>query len=175
MSVLLYGVPDEPLAALSLRLIAQDDEVRVLVASGTDDGHLRELGLHVASGTYLDDADLIERASQNVRTLVVGPDLPRPREAHIEAVIRGARAAGVGRLVYFDADPDPDVTEPIKRSGIGYVILAIGRKGLLRRGGVAASDVAEAVDAADDLAGNVELNLDLGSAAGWKLLLLDPR
>lgn len=175
MSVLLYGVPDEPLAALSSRLIAQDDEVRVLVASGTEDAHLRELGLHVASGAYLDDADLIERASQNVRTLVIGPDLPRPREAHMEAAIRGAKAAGVDRLVYFDAVPDPDVTEPIKRSGIDYVILATGRKGLLRKGGVGASDVAEAVDAADDLAGDVELNLDLGAAEGWKALLLDPR
>ena len=175
MSVLLYGVPDEPLDALAERLIAQDDEVRVLVASGTDDVSMRERGIHVATGTYLDDHDLIERACQNVRTMVIGPELPKPRDPHVDAVIRGAKAAGVGRLVYFDGAPDPAVAGPIKDSGIGYVILATGRKGLLRRGGVAAADVAEAVDAADDLAGDVHLDLDLGAPEAWDALRLDPR
>lgn len=172
MSILLVRVPEELGQVLSRRLIDQGDEVRALV---TDDGPAPDLpGVHLATGRYLDDADLIERAAQNVRTIVVGEELPRPRAEYVAALVQGARAAGVSRIVYCDTEPDEDVVAPLRAAEIEYVVLRGGRTGLLRRGtAVGADDLAEAIDAADDTAGPLRLELDLTQPEAWGELKLE--
>lgn len=174
MSILLVGLSESLARVLSRRLIAQGDEVRVLVAGGLTQPELP--GVHVASGQYLDDADLIERACQNVRTVVLGEDLPSPRSDHLGPLIQGARAADVSRIVYYDPAPDLSIVEPLRTSDLEYVILAGGRSGLLRRASVHDDeDVAEAIDAADDTSGDLHLELDLTQPSGWEALKLSPR
>ena len=162
MAVLLIGIDEELGTALVRRLRDQDDEVRVLEESRAASEHWRALGAHVASGPEW-DADLIERAAQNVRTIVVGPAHRRAPSTLIDAVITGGGYAAPGmRLVVFGPEIDERVREALRSSVLDYVILKTSGRGILgRRSKVAPDVLAEAIDAADDVAGSPRLELDL--------------
>jgi hypothetical protein len=144
------------------QLVGEGDEVGVIVGQAGAGDRWRSLGAHVAVGPS-DDPDLIERAAQHARSIVLF-DAPA---SVVEAVVEGARMASASpaRIVYCSTAPG-DVEEMLRASGLEYVILSIPmqRAGLRRRGQtVSPSVVAEAVSAADDLSGDVHLALDLGS------------
>ena len=167
MSVLLVGDGGSLRGVLAARLIAQGDEVRAIELEPAAAEELRSLGVHVAKGHYL-DADLVERAAQNVRTIVV---LEPTREV-LESVIEGARFAAVERLVLCGERIADLATHALGASQIDHVILSVPRKKFFK-GGPSEEKVAEAIDAADDLAGNPRLELDLGEATSWAKLKLD--
>ena len=167
MSILLIGDPGPLGEVLVRRLIAQDDEVRAIAtdASGGDfSGH----GVHIARGADL-DADLVERAAQNVRTIV----LFDPEKDVIELVLDGAHAARVERVVLCATTIPEAARDRLRGANLDYVVLQAPRKGLFRKG-VADDALAEAIDAADDMAGKLRLELDLNEAAAWEVLKLEP-
>ncbi len=167
MSVLLVGDGGPLRAVLATRLIAQGNEVRAIELAPAAAEELRARGVHVAKGPYL-DADLVERAAQNVRTIVVF----EPDREVLETVIEGARFASVERLVLC-GERIPDLaTHALGASQIDHVILSVPRKKLFG-GGLSNEKVAEAIDAADDLAGKPRLELDLGDATSWAKLKLE--
>ena len=168
MSLLLVGLPDDVTASTITRLRSQDDEVRVLAPNGPQADAWKAAGAHVALGGF-DDADLIERACQNVRTLVFGDSALAPDNG--EALVNGGVRAGVGRWVYVSGAPKPGIVSELDSTGHDYVVLATGSKGLLRRG-TEPSAVALAVDAADDLAGHPKLELNLKNDSAWSALRL---
>ncbi|HET7482054.1 MAG TPA: hypothetical protein VFK89_04265 [Actinomycetota bacterium] len=166
MSVLLV-VPDSALGrSIAARLVQQGDEVRAIEAETAAGSALADLGVHVGRGPYL-DADLIERAGQNCRTVVVIDQ----SEAALSEVVSGMRAARIPRLIVCADRIAPQILEVVTGSGLEYVILRSPR-GLLRRG-PSDDEIAEAVDAADDLAGELKLDLDLGEAGAWTALGLE--
>jgi uncharacterized protein YbjT (DUF2867 family) len=169
VSVLLIGVDAELGAALIPRLIAQDDEVRVIEADENTAARWRSLGAHVAAGETT-DSDLIERAAQGVRTLV----LFEGAAAAVEPVVEGASLARVDRLVLCSSGPQDDAMASIRASRIDYVVLrtGVGRRRLWggRNQALSHEVVAEAIDAADDLAGKPKLDLDLRQPASWRQL-----
>jgi hypothetical protein len=174
MAILLIGVDLELGTELIGRLLAQDDEVRVLEESSAAAAHWRKLGAHVASGPQW-DADLIERAAQNVRTIVVGPAHRRTPSTLMDAVIAGGGYAAPGmRLVVFGTDVDESVVESLRSSVLDYVVLEAPAAGLLgRRSKVTPRELAEAIDAADDLSGSPRLELDLSDPSARGALRLD--
>ena len=173
MSLLLVGIPAGISPHLVGRLRAQDDEVRALLPEERAAEGWRALGAFVAVGP-LDDADLVERAAQNVRTLVVGPDWePKIAEVFV-ALIEGVRKAGVERIVLWGPKLDASFAEEIRLSGLSYVLLRGGKRRWLGSATLSGDRWSEAIDAADDLAGNVRLDLDLTTAAGWESLRLEP-
>jgi hypothetical protein len=147
--------------------------VRVIEDDLSAGAHWKEFGAHVALGSPA-DPDLVERAGQNVRTLMMaGGDDSREVMA---AVAEGARLAGIGRLVVCLQRSDESVLEAVRAAGIDHVVLLTGRSRLKRLLGpvVPADSLAEAMDAADDLAGNPRLVLDLTREGGWTALGLRP-
>lgn len=167
MSVLLIGDGRSLRAILVARLISQGDEVRAIELSPAVAEELRSRGVRVAKGPYL-DADLVERAAQNVRTIVVF----EPDREVLETVIAGARFASVERLVLC-GERIPDLAgHALGAAKVDHVILSLPRKKLFRSA-VPDEKVAEAIDAADDLAGNPRLELDLGDATSWAKLKLE--
>lgn len=166
MSVLLVGFDRGLGVLLARRLVAQGDEVRV-IEPGTDTTPWTEAGAHVARGSAADD-DLVERAAQNVRTIIAFGD-------RLEAapIVAGGARAGVGRIVWVTgALPGPAA---VTSAGIDYVIVRTARRRLPRTG-ISPDDLAVALDAADDLAGHPRLALDLDDPSGWDALRLrDPR
>jgi hypothetical protein len=151
--LILVGEPglDEAIVA---RLLAHGDEVRVL--SDGERSTWIELGAFVAQGGA-DDPDLIERAAQNARTLVATGE--KVSAALLDSALPAAAAAGIDRFVACARRIEADVVAVVERSGLGYVLLSTGQ-GFLRR--TADPDlVAEAVSAADDLAGTPRLRIDL--------------
>lgn len=161
MSVLLIGLEPEVTAALIDRLVAEDDEVRVVEPDERNAQQWRDAGAHVALGSP--DEDLVERAAQGARTVIVGDDVTGGRQ-----VLHGAARARVERIVVFGHNIDPDELEP------NFVILRPPRRRLLRGPELSAGDAARAIDAAEDLAGEPQLVLDLGTGAGWRALDLGP-
>ena len=164
MSVLLIGDPGSLGEALVRRLIAQGDEVRAIATdAGRDDlaGH----GVHIARGPDL-DADLVERAAQNVRTIVAFD------ASTLEPVIEGAHAARVERIVLCASIVPPEARDRLRASSLEYVVLEPPRKGLLRKG-VPDEVLAEAIDAADDMSGKLRLELDLNESESWTMLNLE--
>lgn len=153
MSVLLAGLDPELVAAVTRRLVAQGDQVRVVARSAA-----RPPGAHVAIGDPGDD-DLVERAAQGARTIVAGVE-------GRAGALAGAARAGVDRAVLLGGDPDG------VPGSMSWVLLVTKRR--LRRS-PAPEDVAEAVDAADDLAGEPRLVADLTTDEGWRALRLEPR
>ncbi|MGH2734647.1 MAG: hypothetical protein ACRDKZ_03625, partial [Actinomycetota bacterium] len=152
MSVLLIGVPPEIAEILIPRLVSEGDEVRVLERDEAISERWRVLGAYLAGGTNW-DADLIERAAQNVRTLVLGGAHSEDPASFSAEVIEGARLASREMRVVL-LDPPDGVVELMRGSSLDYVALFAPRRGLLRRGtSVAPLHVAEAIDAADDLSG----------------------
>jgi hypothetical protein len=77
------------------------------------------------------------------------------------------RLAGVERVVVWARASGSDVAAVVE-SGLDHVILRDAR------GRVSDHGVAEAVDAADDIAGRVQLDLDLAEPEGWANLRLEP-
>lgn len=160
MSVLLVAPPEDLGRILVERLLGQDDDVRVIEPLSDRKASWRELGAHVAGGEI--SADLVERAGQNVRTVVIFGST-EPTE-----ILEGARNARVDRVVLCAGKPDPATLEGIEGSDLDYVILVTGR---LRRRNLAA--VAAAIDAADDLPGGPRMVVDLRSRAARNQLKLN--
>ncbi len=92
----------------------------------------------------------------------------------MEAVIAGGGNATPGmRVVIFGPDLDQRVLGALRSSVLDYVVLMTPAKGLLgKRSKVSTGALAEAIDAADDLAGSPRLELDLSDASAWDALRL---
>jgi uncharacterized protein YbjT (DUF2867 family) len=163
VSILLIEPPENPGHAVVERLIAQGDEVRVIVRSGPE--NWKTGGAHVAQGDGT-DADLVERAGQDCRTLV----LFDPDGEVTESAVEAARAAKIARLIVCCTRPLPHVVETVRSSGLEYVVLTIATSRVLRRK-VSGPSIAAAIDAADDISGrDVHLELDLSRPASWREL-----
>ena len=156
MSVLLAGLDHSVGAAVTRRLLGEGDQVRVILAPGEDaTGYA---GAHVATGDVGDD-DLVERAAQGARTIVLGEGPRGP-------ALQGATRAGVERAVLLGGRGDevPD--------SMSWIVLLVPRS-LLRRPVLSPDAVALAIDAADDLAGDPRLVADLATDEGWEALRLE--
>lgn len=170
MSVLLVGMSPELGLPIARRLIASGDQVRVVTDVEDDAPRYKEVGAFIARGRDA-DSDLIERAAQNVRTIVV----ETPVE-DLRAVLDGAAFASVERVIVLGESLGLEVAEPLGAWEGDHLRLLIARRaGRLRRARtVSPEEVALAVDAADDLARAPEEVLDLMSAEGWEALGLAP-
>jgi hypothetical protein len=161
VSVLLVGIEPGLARALIRRLLSEGDQIRAIVAQGEDPAPFE--GAHVATGDAADD-DLVERAAQGARTIVLGA----PLEARGPA-LAGAARAGVDRAVLLGRGGEDEVP-----AGMSWVVLVTPRSRLGLRRGPGPDALAEAVDAADDLAGEPRLVADLGTPEGWATLRVDP-
>lgn len=171
MSVLLVGLDAGLARTLTRRLISQDDEVRVIATPGDEADALRNLGAHVARGQRL-DADLVERAAQNVRSIVIGDVEPET----LFEILEGARLARVERVIVCSDNPQRSSVDLLRETSIQYVVLNYRKPGRFRRRSSHADGyVALAIDTADDLAGEPRLELDLSSPSAAEALGLDPR
>lgn len=148
MSILLLAPPADLGPILVERLVDQDDEVRVIETEGARGPEWRRLGAHVAVGEL--DADLIERAAQNTRTVVAFD------AEGLAEVLEGSGNADVERLVLCLRAADEAVIDALAGAEMDYVVLLTGR---VRRRNLAF--IAEAIDAADDLAGPLRVVIDL--------------
>ncbi|MDQ3766847.1 MAG: NAD-binding protein [Actinomycetota bacterium] len=164
MSVLLLRPSKRIGSALVNLLTSQGDTVRVIEADAASAARWKELGAYVAQGSEA-DADLVERAAQDVRTVVVFEDA----QASIEAVLEGAELAGVERLVVCTPRPPDHLLARVRASRMDYVVLKVGSPRLLGRAR-RPSNMAEAIDAADDLGGHPRLEVDLEDAASRRSL-----
>lgn len=181
VSILLIGADSSLGDTLVRRLLDEGDEVRVLITD-EDAGRLGELGAYIATGPEL-DVDLVERAATNCRTIVVieRPGLNTP-EIVRTAIVGGRAALGAPeegiRLILCGAVPDEAAIAALRSSDLSFVVLRTGGRlaGFLPVVTERVSDeqVATAVDAADDIAGEVRLELDLTDAADWAKLNLTP-
>jgi hypothetical protein len=179
VSVLLVNPTEDLGSALVSRLITEDDEVRVVANDPDVVRKWTRLGAHVARGEP-HDADLIERAAQNVRTIVVLEDATALLGKIVEAAAHGGRLASEEmRLVVCLENRDAAVEQIVHESDLDYVLLRIGTSAarfvpFVGRKGARIPALVEAIDAADDLAGNPRLDLDLTTIEGWEALGLDP-
>ncbi len=182
MSVLLVGVRGELGRAVAARMISEGDEVRVVEDRPTEEAEWAGLGAHVARGSGA-DPDLIERAAQGVRTIVVGEDESAPAAEVVAAVLEGARMAARSeiRLVVVTTTSAADVTEAVVSSGLDHVIVRMPteRRFLQRprsapRLAFSVETIVRVIDAADDLAGNPREDVDLSDEAAWTRLRLEP-
>lgn len=171
MSILLIRAGGRIGETLARRLRAQGDEVRVVEAAEEPAEAWRRLGVKVAPGSD-DDADLIERAAQGVRTAVVFDGKSGAAGDVIEDVVAGIAAAGVERVILCGRRPDPSTVDAVRTSGLDYVVLTVAG-GRFSRKRVSVEAVAEAIDAADDLAGSPRLELDLTRKESWAALGLN--
>jgi hypothetical protein len=166
VSVLLVGNGGELAGLVADRMLAQGDEVRAIATEGDLDG-LAGKGVHIARGPFF-DADLVERAAQNVRTVV----LFDTTEEVAKDVVEGARAARVDRIVQCSKSVPEPVLTALRDSSLEYVVLQMPRKGRFRKG-VPDDSVAEAIDAADDMGGRLRLELDLNERDAWETLKVE--
>jgi uncharacterized protein YbjT (DUF2867 family) len=160
VSLLLIGIEGDAGEAIVRRLISQGDEVRVVEDDPDASKRWKSLGAYVARPDY-DMTDLVERAAQNVRTIVIGEDAGKERD-QVQSILEGAGLAGVERLVMYSGSPVAAVVDAIRESRLQYLVLSTR--------GVSAEDLAEAIDAADDIAGRPRLELDLTETASWVAL-----
>jgi uncharacterized protein YbjT (DUF2867 family) len=176
MTVLLLGPSGTPGDRLIARLVAQDDDVRVVEPDHAAAPRWGSMGAHVARGSPLDE-DLLARAARGVRTVVVlehsGLDLT--------GVVAAVRAAAASlnhdiRVVLCTREVGAEVVEALSSSGAEYVLLRRSPvKRWSRRARVKADDaLAEAIDAADDLSGAPHLVLDLALPESWDALGVAP-
>lgn len=173
MSVLLINPADDLGSALVGRLIAEEDEVRVIADHSDAARKWTRLGAHVARGEA-QDPDLIERAAQNVRTIVVFQHAPAPLDELVTAVVHGGSLASARmRLVVCLEQEAPAAEEVVRQSTLDYVLLRMGAP-FARHRRPRVEEIAEAIDAADDLAGNPRLDLDLTTTEAWKSLAVEP-
>jgi hypothetical protein len=174
VSILLIGLSEELTEELVKRLVNEGDEVRVLEDSDDNAESWRMLGAHIAHGLRW-DADLIERAAQNVRTIVVGEHhIHNPTELMDEVVTGGGFASKDMRIVLVGDDLEAPGLRRLRESPLAYVAMGVATKRSLlgRRRAPEPAALAEAIDAADDLAGEPRLELDLGDEQGWSELKL---
>jgi hypothetical protein len=173
MSILLVALDEDLMPALIRRLTGQGDEVRVIEAKESMSDRWRTLGAHVASGPQW-DADLVERAAQNVRTIVVGDRHDRDPTELMEALVEGGGLASPDMRLVVVGHVQARAMSTLRESELEYVILgSVTRRGLLgRKVRVPAERLAKAVDAADDLAGDPRLELDLWDESAWRELKL---
>jgi hypothetical protein len=173
LSVLLVGGEGALAEEVVRRLVSAEDEVRVIEQDPEAASRWRSLGAHVALGSAA-DPDLVERAAEYARTVVVFDRGPEWRQEVLAAVLEGA---GSARVVLCSESADERIAAALAESGFDHIVLRTRRRSRwpLRTVTVSAQDLAEAVDAADDLAGNPRLDLDLGSPEGWRALRLAPR
>ena len=174
MSILLFRVAGPVAEALIQRLLAQGDEVRVVESGAETDPKWEIVGVHVARGDDT-DADLIERAAQNVRTAVLFDDRKGSEEV-IDPLLEGISAAGVDRLVILTRRADNEWLPKVETAGLDHIVLYLPepRRFIGSRSSVPPAALAEAIDAADDIAGNPRMRLDLREPASWQALGLEP-
>lgn len=166
MSILLIDPDRELGTSIAERLIGEGDEVRVLV---TDPADWKQRGVFVAVGDPM-DPDFVERACTNVRTIVfafTSKDVP---VSLLAAVIPAARKAGTDRVILCAPGPDASAIDWLEACGTSFVTLTMGRRGFLPKKMVEPHYVAEAVSAADDLAGDPRLTVDLTNEEEWAKL-----
>lgn len=123
------------------------------------------LGAHVARGSPL-DPDLLDRAAHGVRTVVVFLDAG-PSGRDLLAAVLGPQGAPppAFRLVACMASPPAGALDAIERSGVDHVVLLSGaRRWYRRRRAAPLGRLVAAIDAADDIAGEPRLVLDLERA-----------
>jgi hypothetical protein len=175
VSLLLIGLPETFAAKLVQRLREEGDEVRLLLREGSGAEPWKKLGAFVATGEA-GDADLIERAATNVRTIVLGEETASLSMEELGELLAGARKADVGRVVVCQAQPDPGLVEVLRSSGVEFVVLTTAKKPLVgkARTRIPISKLSEAVDAADDIAGRIQAELDLTIPKAWKVLKVSP-
>lgn len=168
MSVLLIGPSGSMGEAVFERLKQHGDDVRVIEDSDDSAKLWKARGGFVALAREW-DADLIERASYEARTIVVFPRPDRGEAELLEEVIQGAKTASLERIVVIREDSG--VPEALRASEIDHVVLRTGKASLFRRSKpVDDAVVAAAVDAADDLGGHPRLEVDLTREEGRALL-----
>lgn len=170
MALLLMGVQGRIAEMLIERLLRQRDEVRVLENDKELADQWKSMGAHVAQGSY-DDVDLIDRASTNVRTIVVGApddDALEERVAAVDEAV-GPRSHET-RLVLLGTKRDRRIQARLDRSSYEYVYLIMRGRFRFGRGRGAPDVVAEAIDAADDMAGHPRLVVELGDPGDLRLL-----
>jgi uncharacterized protein YbjT (DUF2867 family) len=166
MTIVVLGASGELGAAVVNQLLEAGDDVGVIEPSLERAELWRRAGALVAPGSS-SDADLIERAAQAARTLVVlGAD-----QEVLNAAVEGARSAGVERIIVTGPRSKPESIALLRASGLDYVVLVTGRRLL---GAASPSDVGRAVDAADDLPGRPRLELSLRRTESWRELRLEP-
>lgn len=165
--------PPLPLGiAVIERLVAQGDEVRVIEAARDRAERWQSLGAYVALGAP-DDPDLIERAARSCRTMVLfdldDGDVPR-----LQSALEGVTPTTVDRVVAIASGRATRCLELLRSQTTGYVFLRASRaRLLLGRSSIKPSAIAEAIDAADDLAGDPRLELDLSDRSAAHALGLD--
>lgn len=172
MSILIVEPDDSLGPVLVTRLISEGDEVRVLIQDRAGTPRWQALGAFVAIGDAL-DADLVERACQNVRTLVVVFPGRKRSASLLHVLLAGAGAAGTGRVVVCTADPPAEVVTVLEASELDYVILNAGRRGFLPKRGPDMDTLAAAVSAADDLVNHPRMVVDLTRPEGWAALKME--
>ena len=166
MSILLIDPDPELGAAIVDRLRSEGDEVRVL---SDRPGDWKDRGAYLASGDPL-DADLVERACTNVRTVVFVARERKLGMSLLTSALTAAGRAGTDRVVVCLPGPDATVVRAVESSGMSYVTLITGRRGFLPKKTIEPGSLAEAVSAADDLAGEPRLVVDLTTEEGWRQL-----
>jgi hypothetical protein len=179
MSILIVGEAPEAETVVTY-LVGEGDQVGVIESDRKRLQEWAAVGAYAALGDP-EDPDLVERCAQQARTIVVfdrtGPAGPNPTDVLRSVLQAGQMLAVAPRVVVVSADPSLTLQAQLNSSALDYILLRVGlERGLLRRGPrtVPAEKLAEAVNAADDLAGEPRLDLDLGSRAGWEALRLHP-
>lgn len=153
--------------AVARRLLTQGDEVRVVVVDAAEKAAWAALGTHVAVGDPTDD-DLIERAGQSSRSLVLF-DGHADDPATVTAALKAASAAGIERLILCAPDLSQEVLGLVDAARGSYVALIYGRR-LSLKGRASVDVIAEAVDVADDMSGEPRLTIDLRQDTALGLL-----
>lgn len=179
MSVLVIGEAPETETVVRF-LIAEGDQVGVIESDRKELERWVSMGAYAALGDA-EDPDLVERCAQQARTIVVF-ETPTTGGPNIADVLRSVLEAGqmlpaTPRVVVVTAEPSLTVQAQLNSAALDYIILRVGLgRGLLRRGPktVPADRLAAAVNAADDLAGEPRLDLDLATREGWEALRLEP-
>ncbi|MDP9234761.1 MAG: hypothetical protein M3P01_09465 [Actinomycetota bacterium] len=160
MSVLLLSPPQPVGTAVIERLIAQGDEVRVIEADRELAERWKSLGAYVALGAS-DDPDLIERAARSCRTMVLF-DLDDAGLPRLETALGAVARTTVDRVVAVATGRGTRCLDLLRSQAMDHVFLrASRRRTLWSPSSTTPSVIAEAIDAADDLAGNPRLELDL--------------
>ena len=173
MSVLLLDPPEARGEDIAAKLLSEGDEVSVVVRTQAVGASLKRLGAYVAAGDP-EDPDLVARAAQHARTIVVFDDAGgRILDAVAEAA---SLLPSAPRVVVVSPSITDETIGRLRRSPLDYIALRVPsppRFRLRRKQSVSNELVAEAVNAADDLAGEPRLELDLETAAAWTELRLE--
>jgi hypothetical protein len=159
--------------ALIERLTAQGDEVRIIERDPQLAHHWRALGAFVAHGSA-DDRDLVERAAHSCRTMVL-LDVDDGAASTVETALAAARSTTIDRVVMIAAGAAPRCLGLLRGGTLDYVFArAAPQRSLLRRRFLDRGFIAQVIDAADDLAGDPRLELDLSDPAAGSALGLTP-